>query len=190
MTSGSPGGDPNDQLGRRPVAQAFEYDGSAFTVVVNHFKSKSTSGATGPDLDQDDGQAGHNARRVLQAEAVLDWIPYLQAETSDDDVLVIGDLNAYLEEDPVRTLEEGLRNILKKADNKAYSYVFMDFRSAPFIGRGTLDHALATTSLSKQVTDVDVWHINADEPRFLDWYDPTTYAPGPYRSSDHDPVLI
>ena len=68
--------------------------------------------------------------------------------------------------------------------------LFLAFFAAPHIGRGTLDHALATKSMSKQVTGVDVWHINADEPRFLDWFDTNNLAPGPFRSSDHDPVLI
>jgi len=38
--------------------------------------------------------------------------------------------------------------------------------------------------------DVETWHINGDEPRFLDWFDTSRVAPGPYRSSDHDPVII
>jgi predicted extracellular nuclease len=185
-----PGNDPNDQLGRRPVAQAFEYDGSVFTVVVNHFKSKSTSGASGPDKNLGDGQSGHNARRVMQAQAVLDWIPHVQAATGDDDVLVIGDLNAYAFEDPVLLLESELDNILKRADRRAYSYVYMNFNDAPFIGIGTLDHALATKDLRKQVAGVAVWHINSDEPRALDWFNPSLVAPGPFRSSDHDPILI
>jgi hypothetical protein len=43
------------------------------------------------------------------------------------------------------------------------------------------------------VADATVWHINADEPSALDYNDynqPALYHPGPYRSSDHDPVLI
>lgn len=50
--------------------------------------------------------------------------------------------------------------------------------------------ALATPSMAAQVTGTATWHINADEPRFLDWFDPSVTAPGAYRSSDHDPVLV
>ncbi len=53
-----------------------------------------------------------------------------------------------------------------------------------------MDHALATPSMADQVKRTEVWHINADEPRFLDWYDPSMVAPGPYRASDHDPVIV
>ena len=185
-----PSTDPDNQLGRRPVAQAFEVNGEAFTVMVNHFKSKSTTGATGDDLPQGDGQSGHNARRVLQAEAVLDWLPTIIDQTGDPDVLVIGDFNAYLEEDPIHELEKGLENLVDEYVKDPYSFNFFAGFAAPFIGRGALDFAFATESLADQVRSVAYWHINADEPRFLDWFDPDRLAPGPYRSSDHDPVLI
>ena len=62
---------------------------------------------------------------------------------------------------------------------------------------GYLDYAVASSTLTPQVTGATAWHINADEPDILD-YDmsfkkaPQTafYAPDPYRSSDHDPVLV
>ncbi len=41
---------------------------------------------------------------------------------------------------------------------------------------------------------VTIWHINADEPSVLDYnteFKPQDlYAPTPYRSSDHDPVVV
>ena len=63
---------------------------------------------------------------------------------------------------------------------------------------GYLDHALATASLVAQVTGVSDWHINPDEPTVLDYNTKfksanqinTLYDPGPYRASDHDPVII
>ena len=47
------------------------------------------------------------------------------------------------------------------------------------------------------VTGTTVWHINADEPDLID-YDMSfkldaqdlLYSPDPFRSSDHDPVII
>ena len=182
--------DPNNQLGRRPIAQTFEVGKAKFTIVVNHFKSKSPSGATGADVAQDDGQAAYNARRVMQAEAVLSWIPDIVEESGDPDVLVVGDLNAYLDEDPILTLESELFNVERRYIKDPYSYSYFNRADAPYIGRGSLDHALSTTSMKSQVRDADHWAINSDEPRVLDWYDPSTLAPGPYRSSDHDPLLI
>ncbi len=182
--------DLDSQLGRPPIAQAFEAGGEVFTVVVNHFKSKGSPCAVIGDPDTGDGQGNCNGTRVAQAEAVLDWLPDLVAASGDDDILVIGDLNAYFAEDPVVTLESELVNVLGLYDENPYSFNFFASFAAPFIGRGTLDHALATSSMAAQVEDVKIWHINADEPRFLDWFDTSRVAPGPYRSSDHDPVLI
>lgn len=73
------------------------------------------------------------------------------------------------------------------AEPDQYSYVF-DGEA------GYLDHALATPALARRVTGVDIWHINSDEARFLDYnteFNPGGfYRPDAYRSSDHDPVLV
>ncbi|MCV4803348.1 hypothetical protein OFC41_32490, partial [Escherichia coli] len=59
---------------------------------------------------------------------------------------------------------------------------------------GYLDHALATASLSAQITGAAHWRINADEPSVIDYnteFKPQDlYAPNAFRSSDHDPVLV
>jgi predicted extracellular nuclease len=179
-----------DPVGRRPVAQTFMFNGEVFTVINNHFKSKGCSGASGLDLNQDDGQSCFNATRVGQAVRVLEMVNDLIAETGDPDVIVIGDLNSYLDEDPVLTLQTELVNLVRQWDKNPYSYNYFNTSDGPWIGRGLLDHALATPSMADQVKRAEPWHINADEPRFLDWFDVSMVAPGPYRASDHDPVII
>lgn len=180
----------SDPIGRRPVAQTFAFNGETFTVVNNHFKSKGCSGASGLDMDQNDGQSCFNATRVAQANRVLQLVDDLIASTGDSDVMVIGDLNAYLDEDPVLAFETELVNLVREWDKDPYSFNFFASFSAPWIGRGLLDYALATPSMAKQVKRTEIWHINADEPRFLDWFDPSLVAPGPYRAADHDPVIV
>ncbi|MGD2177162.1 MAG: ExeM/NucH family extracellular endonuclease, partial [Anaerolineae bacterium] len=160
--------DRTDPIGRRPVAQTFTFNGETFTVVNNHFKSKGCTGAAGDDLDQGDGQSCFNATRVGQAERVLELVDELVADTDDPDVIVIGDLNAYLDEDPVLAFEAELVNLVREWDKDPYSYNFFATFAAPWIGRGLLDHALATPSMADLVKRAEVWHINADEPRFLD----------------------
>jgi predicted extracellular nuclease len=179
-----------DPIGRRPVAQTFMFDGEMFTVINNHFKSKGCSGASGLDEDQGDGQSCFNATRVGQAERVLEMVDDLIAEAGDPDVIVIGDLNAYLDEDPILAFETEMVNLVREWDKDPYSFNFFAGFAAPWIGRGLLDHALATPSMADQVKRTEIWHINADEPRFLDWFDVSMVAPGPYRASDHDPVII
>jgi hypothetical protein len=56
---------------------------------------------------------------------------------------------------------------------------------------GALDHAVVTPNLAQAVA-VRKWNINAQEPTFLE-YDvagAATDTLSPFRSSDHDPVLI
>ena len=177
-------------LGRPPIAQTFSYKGEVFTVMVNHFKSKSCTNAEGGDADMSDGQSCFNETRTLQAERVLEFVDYLVKHTGDRDVLMVGDMNAYLEEDPIHALEGGLTNLVTKWDKDPYSFNFFAMFAAPYIGRGLLDYAFATDSMTAQVTSTRIWHVNADEPRFLDWGDVTYVGPGPYRSSDHDPVIV
>ncbi len=62
---------------------------------------------------------------------------------------------------------------------------------------GYLDHALASPTLVGQVTGATDWHINSDESDVVDYdtsFKPTEqealYEANPYRSSDHDPVIV
>ncbi|NJN85494.1 MAG: ExeM/NucH family extracellular endonuclease, partial [Leptolyngbyaceae cyanobacterium SL_7_1] len=181
---------PAFNIGRAPVAQTFSLNsnGATFTAIINHFKSKSAGGETGLDTDQGDGQGAFNATRIQQAEALLTFINSLKTSTGDDDVLVIGDLNAYGEEDPIDVLRNGgLVDELGRFETDPYSFVFQG-------QSGRLDHALTTAALSAQVSGVTEWHINADEPRILDYNtefnQPSLYDESPYRSSDHDPVIV
>jgi predicted extracellular nuclease len=175
---------------RPPVAQTFVAYGETFSVVVNHFKSKGCSGASGLDLDQGDGQGCYNYKRTLQAQQLLVFIEGIKSESGDDDVLVIGDLNAYGQEDPVLALTGGsLTNHVANHVSLAERYSYVYFGQA-----GYLDHALSTSSLDDRITGVDIWHINSDEPRILDYnteFNPSDlYSPDMYRSSDHDPVIV
>ncbi len=194
--------DLNTIFSRPPVAQTFQHisTGETFTVVVNHFNSKGCSGATGLDLDQGDGQGCYNNRRTQQATQLISFINTTVIPTSgDSDVLIIGDLNAYAKEDPITTLlNAGYTNLVERFNGaEAYSYAF-DGQI------GYLDHALASASLVPQVADTADWHINADEPIDLDYNDDvitadeyaadvnqaSLYDSGPFRASDHDPILI
>jgi uncharacterized repeat protein (TIGR01451 family) len=177
---------------RPPLVQLFSLNatGQTFYVIVNHFKSKSSCPVSPADPDADYGQGCWNAKRLAQAEGMLDLITELEAAKGEPDVLIIGDLNAYGEEDPILVLTDGgLVNELDAhvAAVDRYSYVF-DGQS------GYLDQALATASLDEQINSATIWHINANEPEVINYsllYKPQDlYTPTPYRSSDHDPVLV
>ncbi len=192
--------DTNAIFDRPPVAQAFSAYGNVFSVIINHFKSKGCDGATGLDLDQGDGQGCFNNRRTLQAQQLLSFITTVQTSSGSNDVLVVGDLNSYGLEDPIDTLVNG------GLINQVAAHVPLETRySYAFSGQvGYLDHALSTGSMGSTVTGVQIWHINSDEPRALDYNDDVIdpsetssslnpaylYTSDAYRSSDHDPVLV
>lgn len=196
---------------RAALAQTFEEksSGGEFTVAVNHFKSKGASGLdangdgvpddpTNPDSDQLDGAGYWNDTRTKAAEALAAWLAGDPTGSGDEDVMILGDLNAYAQEDPIKALEAAGFTDLATAflGDDGYSFVF-DGQT------GTLDYAFANESLYAQVTGATEWHINADEADAFDYNlefgrDPalftgdadTNLADNPYRASDHDPVLI
>ncbi|MDP2266741.1 MAG: type I secretion C-terminal target domain-containing protein, partial [Thiobacillus sp.] len=128
------------------------------------------------------------ALRVQQTQALRNFVTDLQARAGDDDVLVMGDLNAYGREEPVTDLlDNGYIDQISRFNAEGYSYVF-DGEA------GYLDHALATASLNSQIAGATEWHINADEPSVIDYnteFKPQDlYAANAYRSSDHDPIVV
>lgn len=189
--------DQDEVFERNPLAVTFRQKkgGGVLSVVVNHFKSKSCTDATGADTDQGDGQSCYNAHRVEQADTLAGWIDSdLVPAAGDRDVLIIGDLNAYAKEDPILALADaGYADMAaaKIGVRSAYSYVY-DGQA------GYLDQALASSSLRAQVREIEDVHTNADEPSALDYNTnyksadqlSSLYAADRYRASDHDPVLI
>ncbi|CAN5220857.1 hypothetical protein BH20ACT8_BH20ACT8_08660 [soil metagenome] len=176
---------------RVPVAARFSElaTGEDFVPIVNHFKSKGGSG-TGDNADQGDGQAAFNGDRVRAAQALLDWTETDGFFADDDAILVIGDLNAYANEDPIRVFDDaGYADLPEEFADGArapYSYTF-------FGAEGRLDHALGNPAALAVTTGAAFWHVNADEPRGKDYTffnQPELYQPDAFRSSDHDPVLV
>lgn len=186
---------PFDYSNRAPIAQSFKSlsTDEVFTVSVAHLKSKGSCGDDNND-DLGDGQGCWNEIRTEAADAFTDWLDNKPTGVDDEDIILVGDMNAYAMEDPIRKFDEkGYKNVVAELDGDTLSY------SYSFSGRaGSLDHALATESLLSKVVAANDWHINADEPIVLDYnleyksegHQSTLYAEGPYRASDHDPVIV
>ncbi|MFI5936721.1 ExeM/NucH family extracellular endonuclease [Actinoplanes sp. NPDC051494] len=171
---------------REPIAQTFTAGTIDFTVVANHLKSKSASVApTGDNVDTGDGQGAYNGDRTRQAAALAAFVDRVQTDSGTDKTILLGDFNAYTQEDPLEVLyDKGYTDLHSTFAPGKNSYVFGG-------ESGSLDHAFATPKLAERVTGVDIWNINSVES-FAYEYD--GYAPfyddGPYRASDHDPVVI
>jgi hypothetical protein len=156
-------------------------------------KSKGSDCLAVNDPDTGDGQGNCNMTRTKAAGALMRWLATDPTGAGDPDVLIVGDMNSYAMEDPIRAVTNaGYINLVRTlAGAGAYSYVF-DGQS------GYLDHALASPVLAPRVTGISEWHINADEPVALDYNVEfktanqvnTFYAADPFRSSDHDPVIV
>ncbi|MEM7501501.1 MAG: ExeM/NucH family extracellular endonuclease [Pseudomonadota bacterium] len=182
----------NSEKNRPSLAQTFRgvRNGWRLTVIVNHFKSKGSDCEDIGDRNRRDGQGNCNGTRTQAALALADWLDSAVFATAGENQLIIGDLNAYGQEDPLAVLERAsYRRLDQAGDGVTYSFVFDG-------QRGALDHAFASAALSDRVVATTKWHINADEPSELDynldrdrdasWFDANT----PYRSSDHDPLII
>jgi len=179
----------DDTKNRPALIQTFNVDGQEITFAVNHLKSKG-SACNEPDEGLD-GQGNCNINRTHAAQALVEFL------ADDEQVMILGDLNAYSQEDPMqRFYSAGFTN-LKYTDaateGQPYSYTFSGLL-------GSLDHALATDALRAQVVSVDVWHINSVEDSLVDYLTEANgqpyssvdnYAsPDAYRSSDHDPIVV
>jgi uncharacterized protein len=73
-------------------------------VVVNHLKSKGSDCEDVDDPDVFDEQGNCNLTRTAAAEALATWLTADPTGSGDADVLIIGDLNSYAKEDPIKAL--------------------------------------------------------------------------------------
>lgn len=166
------------------------------TLVVNHLKSKGSACFEDyPDYvsaDPLDGQGHCNALRVSAAKVLGESLKDLAG-----DLLLIGDMNAYGMEDPIRVLTDydpaaQPRQIMSasfttlagqpfeesgSALGKGYGFVNLNTRfhgtdtySYSYEGElGNLDHALASPGLAAKVIGIEDWHINSAESNFFEY---------------------
>lgn len=194
-----------DPINNRPtLAQGFVMaNGERFSLLVNHLKSKGSCPSAGDadfagNNDAGDGQGCWNLQRKQQAQRLRTFVAQVQAAHGSNDALLVGDFNAYAQEDPIFELTgSGYVDQIGRFNSFGYSYVFDG-------AAGRLDHAISTGTLSPRVTRAIEWHINADETAVQDYntefkaplttcggvcpVDP--YTATPWRSSDHDPVVV
>lgn len=184
----------DDTRNRPMVVQSFvdNATGGVFTVAVNHLKSKGSNCNGVGDPDIGDGQGNCNVTRTSAAQAIVDFLATDPTGSGDGDFLIVGDLNAYAQEDPVTTIEAGgYTDLIESLVGSGYAGGAYSFNF--FSQSGYLDHGLASSSMASQVSDAAFWHVNADEPSGLDYNNfnqPGLQAPDQFRSSDHDPVLV
>ena len=184
-----------DSKNRPSLIQSFRHRGQVFTVSVNHLKSKGS--ACAEDNEGEDGQGNCNQTRTLAAQALVEFLDSQPTGVPSSGTIILGDLNAYSQEDPMQVFYAAGYTNLKYTDAASeaqpYSYSYSGFL-------GSLDHALTSGRLTSQVVSVDAWHINSVEDSLMDYATEATgqsyssvdnyAAADAYRSSDHDPVVV
>ena len=122
-----------------------------FVLSLNHLQAK-TSDSDG-------------SKRKSQATTLVNALK--NNNYGDPDILIVGDLNAETTEDCLSPImNAGYEEQVLKYDSKAYSYTYYGQRQL-------IDHALANSSMAKQVTGATIYHL-------------TNYD----NYSDHDVVLV
>ena len=131
-------------------------------LAANHFASKSA-----PD-----------SCRVAQAGWVRDQVHAL--ESSGQQVIVMGDLNAFEDEGALTTLQDGQTSLDNLWDtvphDSAYSFQFNGVLQ-------TLDHLLVTSMLQDNVAGFTYAHVDND------YFDRDSLTDG-HKVSDHDPPVL
>lgn len=174
---------------RPPLAQTFSTDaGFQVTVVAVHFKSKGSCQEVADDdpanRDQSDGQGCWNALRVEAARELDRWLQANPTASGSPHTVLLGDFNAYRQEDPLRLLRsQGWRSAAARNNDGDHSFVFNGLR-------GSLDHALLSPSAVPLLRGFGHWSINSDENEHFDYRRDGSEPPTPFASSDHDPLLL
>jgi hypothetical protein len=143
-------------------------DGQPYTVLVNHFKSKSG------------GEEETEPLRMGQARHIAALVEELLAADSNARLIVLGDFNDYLHSPVLQTMTEGGRlvNVMEQVpEQERYTYIFGGASQA-------IDGILISPALVEQVAAVTILHVNADYPYIL--AEDTSREGLAYRSSDHD----
>jgi len=139
-------------------------------VIVNHFKSKGG----------DTAEVQYTLpRRIEQAQFVAGLVQEIQASDPTAAIIVLGDLNDYLDSEPLAVLTGvGLDNLMLGVEKpERYTYIYQG-------KSGVLDHLLISPNLQRGLVGVAPLHINADYPNAYE-----DVADTARRSSDHDPVV-
>ena len=172
-------GGPEFKRSRQPQAQLFQQlpGGETLLVVINHLKSKGSCPDSGENANQNDGQGCWNPMRKASAEKMSAWANALAESKGTDNILILGDMNAYRNEDPIKTIRDaGLKELIEINQLPEYSFVYAG-------QRGTLDYAFTSGALLEH-SQAHIWHANAAFPAHME-------LPKPWlRFSDHDPVVV
>jgi predicted extracellular nuclease/Ca2+-binding RTX toxin-like protein len=150
---------------RKPLVGEFVFNGQTVYVINNHFIAQDGDQPVyGPNQPP---TSASSVRRNQQATIVRNFVQRILAINPNANVIVAGDLNAVEFSTPLTTLKgAGLNNLIETLPaNERYTYTFDGNAQA-------LDHILVSGNLSRQLSGVDVVHINAEFSNSVSDHDP------------------
>lgn len=143
--------------------------GEEFIFSMNHFQSK---------VSADDAQ------RVREATAVNSAYDSYKVYCDEEDLLIMGDLNAYAYEQSILTLT----NVPGRVDLHTYFHADSSYSYIYGSNADYLDHAICNVTLLPQITGMQAFHCNS---RYSDsQYGYPSGNESIFRYSDHDPILV
>ena len=155
---------------RKPLIGKFVFNGQPLYVIGAHLASKGGDdplwGINQPPI------LASEIERLVQANAINDFVDQMLAVDPQAAVIVAGDLNDFAFSAPIRALQgDVLHNMVEELmpSGERYTYVY-DGNSQQ------LDHVIASQALFVLAPMIDVVHRNSE------------YAPSS-QATDHDPVL-
>jgi len=191
-----------DKYQRHSLAQTFMIHGEPLTVVVNHLKSKGSGCLEdwlefSENKDPADLQGKCNEFRVSAAKVLGESL-----QDVEGGLLVIGDMNAYGQEDPIAVLTDydastSNRDLVTASwtslngevyeqtgsvIEKGYGLINLNsFSHGPatfsysYSGElGNLDHALANEVVADKLVAIEDWNINSLESNLFEYSDKYT----------------
>ena len=181
-----------DNKHRPSLAQTFidTNNNGRLTIVVSHFKDSHSPCDDVNDPDLDDGQGACAQTRNNAARALTAWVASDPTNSLDSDFLLIGNFNAYRKDQAIQTILGAgyIDTIESRNTGNIQSYTIVSDRAA-----GSVDYIFSSLQLNTQIQDTLVWAINSDETQGFDYRfinQSFLYEPNPFRSSDHDVVVV
>ncbi len=141
---------------RKPLIAQFTFNRQPIFIIANHFVSKR-------------GGAESDIQRLKQAQIVNQFAAEILKADAKANLVVLGDLNDFVESEPLKVLRGTLlTNLIEQIPiSDRYTYNFQGKKQV-------LDHILISSHLSMANPEIDIAHINIG---FRD------------QASDHDPLV-
>ncbi|MDX1437505.1 MAG: endonuclease/exonuclease/phosphatase family protein, partial [Anaerolineales bacterium] len=119
-------------------------------------------------------------RRIAQAGFIAGLADDIRLVHADANLMVLGDLNDYSDSPPLAEISKsGLVNLTARLPaSERYTYIYRGVSQV-------LDYVLVNHTLLDEHIVPEAIHINVDFPAVLG-----EIAASPYRSSDHDPIVV